>query len=56
MEDAAVGCTDLHIVAVPGVLRKEGVSLLVQADDDELPQVLLALHSVLIHLAGHRAS
>lgn len=48
--DAAVGRTDLHVVAVPGVLGKEGVALLVQADNDELPQVLLALDRVLIHL------
>lgn len=50
MVDTAIGCTDLHVFAVPGVLREEGVWVLVQADDDELPQVLLAPDSVLIHL------
>lgn len=50
MVDMAIGCTDLHVVAVPRVLGKEGVALLVQTDDDELPQVLLALDSVLVHL------
>lgn len=54
--DAAIGRTDLHVVAVPGVLGEEGVALLVQADDDEVPQVLLTLDSVVVHLGGHRAS
>lgn len=48
--DSAVGSTDLYIVTVPGVLGQEGVRLLVQTDDDKLPQVLLALYRVVIHL------
>lgn len=52
----AIGGTDLHVVAVPGVLGEEGVSFFVQADDDELPQVLLALDSVLIHLCRTQGS
>lgn len=55
MVDTAVGRTDLHVVAVPGVLGEEGVALLVQADDDELPQVLRAPDGVLVHLGRRRA-
>lgn len=50
MVDAATGGTDLHVVTVPRVLGEEGVALFVQADDEELSQVLRALHGVLVHL------
>jgi hypothetical protein len=52
----AIGGTNLHVVAIPGVLGEERVAPLVQADDDELPQVLLAPHSVLVHLGRTRVA
>lgn len=54
--DAATGRTDLHVFAVPGVLGEEGVALLVQADSDEVPQVLLTLDSVVVHLGRAEVS
>lgn len=54
MVDAAIWGSDLHVVAIPGVLGEEGVALLVQADNDELPQVLLAADGVLVHLGRAR--